>query len=43
MLEKLAQDITKPKGVTEELKASDQMAWVGAMKYQGLYRVNCVK
>ncbi len=31
MAERLISDMAKREGVTEQLKASDQMAWVGAM------------
>lgn len=31
MMERLIAQIKKQEGVTEELKANDQMAWVGAM------------
>lgn len=31
MLETLMKQIAKAEGITEELKANDQMAWVGAM------------
>lgn len=31
MLEQLMEEMAKREGVTEALKASDQMAWVGAM------------
>ncbi len=32
MLSRLVDQMTQRQGVTEELKASDQMAWVGRMK-----------
>ncbi|MCQ2485759.1 MAG: TnpV protein [Clostridia bacterium] len=32
MFDKLVRDMKKAEGVTEELKAKDQMAWVGAME-----------
>ncbi len=31
MIDKLIKDIAVKQGITEELKAKDQMAWVGAM------------
>ena len=31
MVDKLIKDMTVKQGITEELKARDQMAWVGAM------------
>ena len=31
MLDKLIKDMANKQGITEELKAKDQMAWVGAM------------
>ena len=31
MMERLATQMAKAEGVTEQLKAADQMAWVGAM------------
>ena len=31
MVDKLIKDMTVKQGITEELKAKDQMAWVGAM------------
>jgi len=31
MIDKLIKDIALKQGITEELKAKDQMAWVGAM------------
>ena len=31
MVDKLVKDIAVKQGITEELKAKDQMAWVGAM------------
>ena len=31
MVDKLIKDMTDKQGITEELKAKDQMAWVGAM------------
>ena len=31
MFSQLVAQMTKEQGITEELKASDQMAWVGAM------------
>ena len=31
MVDKLANDMVVKQGITEELKAKDQMAWVGAM------------
>lgn len=31
MIDKLVKDIAIKRGITEELKAKDQMAWVGAM------------
>ena len=31
MVDKLVKDIAIKQGITEELKATDQMAWVGAM------------
>ena len=31
MMEKLTQEMARSEGVTESMKASDQMAWVGAM------------
>ena len=32
MFDKLVRDMKKAEGITEELKAKDQMAWVGAME-----------
>ena len=32
MVDKLIKDMTVKQGITEELKAKDQMAWVSAMK-----------
>ena len=31
MMERLTEQMAKAEGVTEKLKAEDQMAWVGAM------------
>ena len=31
MVDKLVKDMAIKQGITEELKATDQMAWVGAM------------
>ena len=31
MVDKLVKDMAMKQGITEELKAKDQMAWVGAM------------
>jgi hypothetical protein len=31
MVDKLIKDMSVKQGITEELKATDQMAWVGAM------------
>ena len=31
MIDKLIKDMAVKQGITEELKAKDQMAWVGAM------------
>lgn len=31
MIDKLVKDMATKQGITEELKAKDQMAWVGAM------------
>ena len=31
MIDKLVKDMATKQGITEELKATDQMAWVGAM------------
>lgn len=31
MVDKLIKDMTVKQGITEELKAKDQMAWIGAM------------
>ena len=33
MVDKLVKDMAIKQGITEELKATDQMAWIGAMKY----------
>ena len=35
LYDKLIRDMAEAQGVTEELKASDQMAWVGAMNNIG--------
>ena len=32
MVDKLVKDMAVKQGITEELKAKDQMAWVGAME-----------
>lgn len=33
MVDRLIKDMAVKQGITEELKAKDQMAWVGAMNY----------